>query len=160
MQRNLIKALEVTAMVVYCAFMLGCARNPQTKDSEGPHGEENITTRKSMKTDNPSDNEDTFPEEVGTFELIEVKSLDEFRKIYLPEDALDLGHDDHWQYVGSKYSDTVHKISRKILDQQTWRNIQAERSKMVYAPPGGPPFNRKRSKEFLDWLEKTKRSKD
>jgi len=98
--------------------------------------------------------------EVGTFELIEVKSLDEFRKTSLAQNAYDLGHDDHWQYVGLRFSDTVYKISRKILDQQTWRNIQAERSKMVYPPPGGPPFHRKSSKEFLDWLENTKRSKD
>ncbi len=143
----------MTAVTLLCVVIMGCERSSQPKASElpapavSPNSDENV-----------SDNE-KGEWNVGTFELIEIKSLEEFRKIYLTEPPLHLGHDDDWEYVGSKCSDSVHKVSRKIVDQQALRNIQAQRSKIVYAPPGGPPLHR-RSKEFLDWLEKTKRLKD
>src|SRR4029077_10385387 len=92
MQPNLIMGVEMTTLVVSCAFVIGCARNPQTKDSEGFVGEENIATRKSMKTDNSSDVEDTLLEVVGTFELVEINSMEEFRRIYLDQGTLYFGH--------------------------------------------------------------------
>lgn len=157
MQRNFITALEVTAMVVSCAFMIGCARHPHVKDSEGSDREKNLTTRKTMEPDKPSNQEEPFTE--GTFELVEINSLEEFRKIYLAQTTLYFGHDDDYQYLGAWGSDTVYKLGRKIVDDPALRRIQAERSKIKYVAQG-PPLEYRRSKEFLDWLRKAKLSRD
>jgi hypothetical protein len=149
MKLNSTTHLEMTAMVLFCGLLLGCARTPQVKDSEMPPPNEALTTEDNVNPDTS----------MGTFELVEIDSLEKFRTIYLAEPTLYLGHDTDWEYLGGIGSDRVYKASRKTVDRQALQNVQAERSKIKYVP-GGPPFGHKRSKEFLDWLKKAKLVED
>jgi hypothetical protein len=136
MLRILITALDVTAMVMLCAFVIGCARDSQAKESEGRLGGENITASNNLQTDKALDKEDVFPEEIGTFELVEVNSVEDFRRIYLEYRTLYFGHDADFEYLGAIGIDYVYKIRRKIVDGPALRKIQVERSKTKYVAHG------------------------
>jgi len=138
----------MAAAALLCLGIMGCAPLSQPEGSEGATPADTARKKDKMDEKNPDIT-------VGVFELVEVNTLEEFRKLYLAERAVYLGRDGDWEYVNLFGSDRVYKISRKTVDRDAVRNLQAERSKIKYVP-SGPPFGYRRSKEYLDWLEKTK----
>jgi hypothetical protein len=96
---------------------------------------------------------------IGVFQLKELKSLAEFRKCYLHVGTHYIGHDNEWQYLRIQWSNYVYKTSRKIVDQQTMRNLQEEKARTKFFP-GGPPEPLMPSKDIEQWLARTKLVKD
>jgi serine/threonine-protein kinase len=94
------------------------------------------------------------------FKIKEVDSFEEFKKLYMDSFHFYLGNDEEWHYANSVFQDGVLKIRKDKVPKGAWGKMESEKREKLRSGIQPQLPHVKPTKEFLDWYNNAKLSKD